>query len=97
MIKLQEHGIIEDVYQQTERFEHLSLVSWNKPKDGYPWGYYASYRIGAEWIDDHEALVVTTKRNMENIDFLGMFMTCFSSDLAVESFSEIYSIRSEAP
>ena len=61
------------------------------------WGYYASYKIGAEWIDDHEALVVTTKRNMENIDFLGMFMTCFSSDLAVESFSEIYSISSEAP
>ena len=97
MIKLQEHGIIEEVFQQTERFEHLSLVSWNKPMDGCPWGYYASYKIGAEWIDDHEALVVTTKRNIENIDFMGMFITCFSSDLAVESFSEIYSIHSEAP
>lgn len=97
MIELQEHGVIEDVSQQTERFEHLSLVSWSKPNDGYPWGYYASYKIGAEWIDNQDALVVTTKRNMENIDFLGMFMTCFSSDLAVESFSEIYSIRSEAP
>ena len=29
MIQLQEHDIIEDVTQQTERFEHLSLVSWN--------------------------------------------------------------------
>lgn len=97
MIKLQEHGIIKDVVQQTERFEHLSLVSWDKPMDGYPWGYYASYKIGAEWIDEQEALMVTTKRNMENVDFMGMFMTCFSSDLSVESFSEIYSIRSEAP
>ncbi|MCI6800142.1 MAG: McrC family protein [Bacteroidales bacterium] len=62
-----------------------------------PWGYYASYIIGAEWIDQKEALVVTTKRGMEEIDFLTMFMTCFSSDLSVESFAEIYNIDSEAP
>ncbi|MCQ2117824.1 MAG: McrC family protein [Bacteroidales bacterium] len=62
-----------------------------------PWGYYASYVIGAEWIDEKEALVVTTKRGMEEIDFLTMFMTCFSSDLSVESFAEIYNIDSEAP
>lgn len=97
MIQLQEHDIIEDVTQQTERFEHLSLVSWNKPKDGYPWGYYASYKIGAEWIDQKESLVVTTKRGMEKIDFLDMFMTCFSSNLAIESFSEIYSIHADQP
>lgn len=30
--------------------------------DYEPWGYYASYVIGAEWIDENEALVVTTKR-----------------------------------
>ena len=61
------------------------------------WGYYASYVIGAEWIDDKEALVVTTKRGMEEIDFLTMFMMCFSSNLSVESFAEIYNIDSEAP
>ena len=44
--------------------------------DYEPWGYYASYVIGAEWIDENEALVVTTKRGMEEIDFLAMFMTC---------------------
>ena len=101
MIELQEHDVIKEVFQQAERLEHLSLVSWEKHMDKETkrdvWGYYASYKIGAEWIDDHEALVVTTKRNMENIDFMGMFMTCFSSDLAIESFSEIYSIRSGAP
>lgn len=34
---------------------------------------------------------------MEKIDFLTMFMTCFTSDLSVEAFSEIYNIDCEAP
>ena len=97
MIHLQEHDIISGVNAQIERFEKLSLVSWDKPVDGCSWGYYASYRIGAEWIDENEALVVTTKRGMENIDFLSMFMTCFSSNLEIDSFSEIYSIHAEQP
>lgn len=97
MIHLQEHDIISGVNAQIEKFEKLALVSWDKPVDGCPWGYYASYRIGAEWIDENEALVVTTKRGMENIDFLSMFMTCFSSNLEIESFSEIYSIHAEQP
>ena len=41
--------------------------------DYEPWGHYASYVIGAEWIDENEALVVTTKRGMEEIDFLAMY------------------------
>lgn len=97
MIRLQEHGMIQGVDAQTDKFENLSLVSWDKPMNGSPWGYYASYRIGAEWIDDREALVVTTKRGMENIDFLGMFMTCFSSNLAIDAFSQIYTISPELP
>lgn len=97
MKPIQEHDKIDGVFQQTERFEHLSLVSWKKPGVEAPWGYYASYMIGAEWIDEHESLVVTPKRGMENIDFLGMFMTCFSSNLSVESFSEIYSIHADQP
>lgn len=97
MIQLQEHDIIPGVKTQSERYENLSLVSWDKPMDGYSWGYYASYKIGAEWIDNKEALVVTTKRGMENVDFLSMFMTCFSSNLEIESFSKIYSIHAEQP
>lgn len=65
--------------------------------DNSAWGYYASFKIGAEWIDKQEALVVTAKRGMEKIDFLRMFMTCFCSDLAVDSFSQIYSIDLEKP
>ena len=54
-------------------------------------------KIGVEWIDNEEALIVTPKRGMNNIDFLGMFMTCFSSNLALDSFSEIYKIDLDKP
>lgn len=94
-ILIQEHERLG--IEQNDRYENLSLVRWDKPMEHDPWGYYASYVIGAEWIDDKEALVVTTKRGMEEIDFLTMFMTCFSSDLSVESFAEIYNIDIEAP
>lgn len=94
-ILIQEHERLG--IEQNDRYENLSLVRWDKPMEHDPWGYYASYVIGAEWIDEKEALVVTTKRGMEEIDFLTMFMTCFSSDLSVESFAEIYNIDIEAP
>ena len=94
-ILIQEHERLG--IEQDTRYDNLSLVRWDKPMEHDAWGYYASYVIGAEWIDQKEALVVTTKRGMEEIDFLTMFMTCFSSDLSVESFAEIYNIDSEAP
>lgn len=94
-IVIQEHEQLS--IEQNDRYERLSLVRWDKPMDNSPWGYYASYMIGAEWIDDKETLVVTTKKGMEKIDFLTMFMTCFTSDLSVEAFSEIYNIDCEAP
>lgn len=94
MIELQEHGHIDGIEQICDRYENLSLVSWCKPMDKTPWGYYASYFIGTEWIDEQEALIVTPKQGMEHIDFLGMFMTCFTSNLEVESFSQIYTLSS---
>ena len=94
-ILIQEHERLS--IEHNDRYDNLNLVRWDKPMEHDPWGYYASYVIGAEWIDDKEALVVTTKRGMEKIDFLTMFMMCFSSDLSVESFTEIYNIDSEAP
>lgn len=100
MIQLQEHEQLckNDLpVEKSERYDNLQLIQWDKPMDNSAWGYYASFKIGAEWIDKQEALVVTAKRGMEKIDFLRMFMTCFCSDLAVESFSEIYSIDQENP
>ena len=54
----------------------MTFNSFNgdKPMENSAWGYYASFKIGAEWIDKQEALVVTVKRGMEKIDFLRMFM-----------------------
>lgn len=94
-ILIQEHERLNT--EHNERFDNLTLVRWDKPMNHDSWGYYASYVIGAEWIDEKDALVVTTKRGMEEIDFLTMFMTCFSSNLSVESFAKIYNIDSEAP
>jgi 5-methylcytosine-specific restriction enzyme subunit McrC len=80
-----------------ERFKNLELIQWCKPTEDSPWGYYASFKIGAEWMERDKPLVVTAKRGMENIDFLRMFMTCFTSDLAVDSFAEIYKIDLDKP
>lgn len=95
MHKLQEHDKLD--VERHEKYDKLSLVSWTRSLIDDEWGYFASYKIGAEWVDDEETLIVTAKRGMENIDFLGMFMTCFSSNLALDSFSEIYSIDYEKP
>ena len=95
MIQLQEHEFWTDKYD--DKYEHLSLLTWDRPFEGCRWGYYASYKIGAEWVDETETLVVTTKQGMEKIDFLCLFMSCFTSDLALESFSEIYTIDFENP
>lgn len=100
MIQLQEHEQLcknNLPVEKNERYDDLQLIQWDKPMDNSAWGYYASFKIGAEWIDKQEALVVTAKRGMEKIDFLRMFMTCFCSDLAVDSFSQIYSIDLEKP
>ncbi len=93
MIQLQEHELLTE--ERDERFDNLRLVSWDRPPAAQSWGYYASFIIGAEWVDKEEALVVTAKQGMENIDFLKMFMTCFTSDLALEEFSNIYHIDSD--
>lgn len=100
MLQIQEHErLVKNgvSVEYDERYNSLELVQWDKPVDSTPWGYYASYKIGVEWIDNEEALIVTPKRGMNNIDFLGMFMTCFSSNLALDSFSEIYKIDLDKP
>lgn len=94
-IIIQEHDCLGT--EQNYRYDNLKLVRWNKPLEHNSWGYYASFVIGAEWIDNDKALVVTTKKRMEEIDFLSMFMTCFTSDLSAESFANIYNIDNQSP
>ena len=96
MIQLQEHEQLR--VSKEEKYDRLKLVKWCKRKDNSREAhYYASYKIGAEWIDEQESLIVTTKHKMERIDFVRMFMTCFTSDLSLASFSTIYEIYIDKP
>ena len=94
---IHEHERLDGIEQEDAKYADLALIKWDKPLDNYPWGYYASYKIGAEWINDSSTILVTTKRTMENIDFLKMYMTCFNSELAITRFSEIYDIKTDQP
>ena len=96
VILLQEHGQLP-VSKKEDKYDRLELVEWCKRTDFLPEAYYASYKIGAEWIDEQESLIVTTKHKMEQIDFVRMFMTCFTSDLSLASFSTIYEIYIDKP
>ena len=94
VMQLQEHEKLP-VSKKEDKYDRLKLVKWRK--DNSPEAYYASYKIGAEWIDEQESLIVTTKHKMEQIDFVRMFMTCFTSDLSLASFSTIYEIYIDKP
>lgn len=96
VIQLQEHGQLP-VSKKEDKYDRLELVEWCKRTDFLPEAYYASYKIGTEWIDEQESLIVTTKHKMEQIDFVRMFMTCFTSDLSLASFSTIYEIYIDKP
>ncbi|MCI1719532.1 MAG: McrC family protein [Bacteroidales bacterium] len=75
----------------TSDFNQRYFIQWegldNKP------GYRASYMIGAQWINtEHDQIPVAVVPKIEHIDFLKMFMSCFYSNLAEDSFSKIYHI-----
>lgn len=81
------------------RWERQGSLFDTSSKRGDEEGYYASYVVGAQWIDaEHNtSLVVTPKAGCDNIDFLAMFMTCFHSGSATEEFSRIYDINWDKP
>ncbi|MCH3924394.1 MAG: McrC family protein [Bacteroidales bacterium] len=78
--------------ERKEKYNNKNIFKWDKLQQGDVWGYYAYYRIGAEYIDKEKetALVVTPK--IKKIDWAKMFMYCFSSAEEQNSFSEIYDI-----
>ncbi|MGI6717766.1 MAG: 5-methylcytosine restriction system specificity protein McrC [Bacteroidales bacterium] len=75
------------------------LKEENNENSDKEYGYYASYVIGAQWVDKENTkpLVITTKGGCDNIDFLKMFSTCFNSGIAAEDFSKIYEVDMEQP
>lgn len=62
-------------------------------------GYYASYVIGAQWLDleNNVPVVVTTKYGCDKVDFLRMFDVCFNSGIEPEHFSRIYDVDMDQP
>lgn len=60
-------------------------------------GYYASYVIGAQWLDEQESLVITPKVGCDRIDFLRLFSGCLRLGIEAEEFSKIYEIDLDQP
>lgn len=96
-----EHGTIPEVY-----WEQLSDVCFEgNPADyigkprylGIDRSFTASYYIGASWLKDDLAVVVTPK--MSNVDFVCMFLAALEVDSEKESdyFSRCYGIQIEEP
>ncbi len=59
-------------------------------------GYYASYVIGAQWIDS-TPLVITPKGGCDKIDYLKMLATCLNSGIESKELSKIYGVDLEQP
>ena len=60
-------------------------------------GYYTSYVIGAQWIDEQESLVITPKVGCDRIDFLHLFSGCLQSGIEAKALSKIYEIDLDQP
>ena len=75
---------------------NLIRYEFNGDKKEYRDGFYAYYRIGAEWIDKEQKRSVVVVPKIKNIDFIEMFMTCLQDNEAADNFSDIYDIDFEA-
>lgn len=103
LVTLSENGIAKPITEHQlvctdkEAFEEkcLHLVHWEYP-DNNPNGFYTDYHLGAEWLDDAQPIVVVPQEKMLNLDFLSLFMHCFSTD-DTDDFSDIYGISLEEP
>lgn len=64
-----------------------------------PEGYYASYVLGAQWLDQEQglSLVVSPKQGCDRIDFLQMFGRCLASGIESEALAQIYELDLEQP
>lgn len=91
---LQEHDFFSAEWN--DKYQSKTLIKWDKPPQG-GWGYYAYYCIGAEWLAQDKAIVVTTKKDLESIDWAAMFMTCFEAADEADNFGGIYNVDFEQP
>ena len=101
---INEHGCLPDKYEPWN--EKLAYGNGLLDLKYTPFGakgsndnnkpcWHATYRIGAQWLDENKPLVVTPK--IENIDFIKMFLDILDSELQGAEFSKLYSIDFEQP
>lgn len=94
-ISLVEHGRLGSCH-----IEEIKRLGINFCETGYecapkylgihPEKFCASYFIGAEWITDRHAVVVTPK--VPNLDFIEMFVCALKIEPAAKYFSKFYGI-----
>lgn len=76
-----------------DAFASKTLFKWDRDPLDMRWRYGSYFRIGAEWIDRDNSLVVTPKTMMEELDWAEMFQRCFSTEEGcADGFGEIYGI-----
>ena len=78
-------------------FDQRYFIKWDKRNEG--WQYYASYIVGAQWIDadNQKALVILPKEDFKDVDFFKMFSVCLNAGIESERFSKIYGIDINVP
>lgn len=112
MIAIQEHRKIDPELLQgidleklrhrinydTSRFDssRVNLIRYEFDPEENRDGFFAYYRIGAEWLDKEQTRSVVVTPKMQAIDFLEMFMTCLRTNESADDFSSIYDIDFEA-
>lgn len=103
LVTLSENGVAKPITEhqlvstEKDAFESkpLNLIHWEYPENNQA-GYYTDYHLGAEWLDDTQPIVVVPQEKMLNLDFLSLFMHCFSID-DTDDFSDIYGISLDEP
>ncbi len=96
LIVLKEHEKLYDKFKEDFKDEKIVFVKTDRNKSPIylgicPNDLCASYYIGAAWLTNECALVVTPK--MENIDYIEMFMCSLKHKQSAEYFSKCYGIN----
>ena len=99
--RIQEHKALPGIFRPWEwndAFSGKALFKWDFDPESNRWCYLSYFRIGAEWIDSDNSLVVTPKSMMEELDWTEMFRQCFETEEGCsDGFGLIYDIDLKAP
>jgi 5-methylcytosine-specific restriction enzyme subunit McrC len=99
VFEIQEHSSFKE--EHIDYIRSLNLKLKNTDYEGTPQylgitpDLKASYYIGADWLNDTKAVVVTPK--MPNIDFIEMYLCALRFAPSAEYFSKFYCIDFEKP